>query len=136
MIDWTLCLAVALITTALAASSAAAQPPPRKLAHDPFERRVAQQLVRQAGLRPAVATPSTDGAPASSPAALQAPVLAAELRAVMIGGMRPLVNLGGKILGIGDSVEGFRLVEVLERGAVFTRDGIRVELALGRNREP
>ena len=108
---------------------------PHKLAHDPFDlgtlQRTLQQLLQQAESKSAAAASSSDGTGTAAPAAAQVPVLKAELRAVMVGGARPLVNLGGTILGIGDSVDGFRLVEVRERSAVFVRDGNRVELPLG-----
>lgn len=116
---------------ALAVSSALAQQaPPRALAHDPFERRAVQQLMNTIEAPPAASTPAPEPVPASAPATLK------DLRAVMAGGARPLVNLGGTILGIGDSVEGFSLVEVREHGAVFARDGRRIELVLGRKQAP
>lgn len=122
---------------ALAAAGAAAQATaPRKLAHDPFDRAVVQQLLRQAESKSAAAASAADASGATAPAAAQTPVLAAELRAVMAGGARPLVNLGGSILGIGDSIGGYRLVEVRENSAIFARDGKRVELALGSKRQP
>ncbi len=137
MTKWIIRLAATASMAALAAAGAVAQATaPRKLAHDPFDRGVVQQLMRQAELKSAAAASSSDGTGAAAPAAAQGPVLAAELRAVMAGGARPLVNLGGTILGIGDSVDGFRLVEVRERSAVFARDGNRVELALGHKRQP
>ncbi|MGP1677354.1 MAG: hypothetical protein ACTS6J_09375 [Burkholderiales bacterium] len=131
--------AMAALTAAVAVAQATA---PRKLAHDPFDlgmlQRTLQQLMHQTELKSAAVAPSADGTRASQPAAaqVQVPVLTAELRAVMTGGARPLVNLGGTILGIGDNVDGFRLVEVRERSAVFARDGNRVELPLGRKGQP
>ena len=133
MTKWIIGLAAMASMAALAAAGTVAQATaPRKLAHDPFDRAVVQQLIRQAESQPAAGASSADG----TRAAAQALVLTAELRAVMTGGARPLVNLGGTILGIGDNVEGFRLVEVRERSAVFARGGNRVELALGRKRQP
>jgi hypothetical protein len=128
---------IAALTAAVAVAQATA---PHKLAHDPFDlgtlQRTLQQLLQQAESKAAAASSSPDGTLTSPPAAAQVPVLTTELRAVMLGGARPLVNLGGTILGIGDSDDGFRLVEVRERSAVFVRDGNRVELPLGRKGQP
>jgi len=136
MTKWIIGLAAIASMVALAAAGAVAQATaPHKLAHDPFDlgtlQRTLQQLMQQAESKSAAAASSSGGTGAAAPAAAQVPVLKAELRAVMVGGARPLVNLGGTILGIGDSVDGFRLVEVRERSAVFVRDGNRVELPLG-----
>lgn len=137
MIDWTRCLALLVTTVSLASAGAAAEPPPpRRLAHDPFDRRVERDLMHQAEARAAAAKSSSDGTSATAPAGSQAQILKAELRAVIAGGARPLVNLGGVILDIGDSIDGLRLVEVRESSAIFTRNGNRVELALGRGRTP
>jgi hypothetical protein len=134
MNNWTTWPVVMVAMAALAASGAVAQPTsPRKLAHDPFDRRAAQPSMGRTEPQSPAAAPVAQGTSASAGAA---PTMAAELRAVMIGGARPLVNLGGTILGIGDSMEGFLLVEVRERSAVFTKDGKRIELALGRKQEP
>ena len=136
MTKWIIGLVAIASMVALTAAVAVAQATaPHKLAHDPFDlgtlQRTLQQLMRQAESKSAAAASSSDGTGTAAPAAAQVPVLKAELRAVMVGGARPLVNLGGTILGIGDSVDGFRLVEVRERSAVFVRDGNRVELPLG-----
>lgn len=137
MTKWIIGLVAIASMVALTAAVAVAQATaPHKLAHDPFDlgtlQRTLQQLMQQAESKSAAANSSPDGTRTPAPAAAQVPVLKAELRAVMVGGARPLVNLGGTILGIGDSVDGFRLVEVRERSAVFVRDGNRVELPLGR----
>ena len=42
-----------------------------------------------------------------------------ELRAIVAALDRSLVNLDGFVLEVGESYQGFRLVEVTERGAVF-----------------
>ncbi len=134
MMNWTALSAVMVAMSALVASSAGAQPSAsRKLAHDPFDQRAALLLKDRAAPQPGVAAPMAEGMPRLAPGAS---IMAAELRAVMVGGARPLVNLGGTMLGIGDSTDGYRLVEIHERGAVFARDGKRFELALGRLREP
>lgn len=137
MTKWIMRLAATASLAALAAAGAVAQATaPRKLAHDPFDRSVVQQLLRQAESQSAAAASAMNGTGAAAAAAAPGPDRAAELRAVMAGGARPLVNLGGTILGIGDSVDGFRLVEVRERSAVFSRDGNRLELPLGRKGQP
>jgi len=110
------------------AGAVAQATPPRALVHDPFDRSVVQELMREAAPPPAP--------PPAEPPPPSAPVVTAELRAVMVRGARSLVNLGGTILGIGESAGGLRLVEVRERSAVFATDGGRVEVPLGRRQGP
>ena len=50
------------------------------------------------------------------------------LRSTVIGGERPLANLGGEILAIGEAAHGYRLIEVRAFDAVFLKDGARVRL--------
>ncbi len=52
------------------------------------------------------------------------------LRAVLAAGPKSVVNLGGIILQIGESANGYRLLSVEEDGATFSRDGEKVVLSL------
>ncbi len=47
------------------------------------------------------------------------------LRATMIGSVNRLANVDGRILKIGDQVDGYRVAEIHEQYAVFERDGRR-----------
>lgn len=59
-----------------------------------------------------------------------APEWAPQLRAVMVAGSASMVNVDGSLVGLGEEVEGHRLVEVTERRAVFERDGVLRELEI------
>ena len=48
-----------------------------------------------------------------------------ELQATMIGSINRLANVGGRILKIGDRVDGYRIAEIHEQYAVFEREGRR-----------
>jgi len=48
-----------------------------------------------------------------------------ELQATMVGSTRRLANVDGRIVEIGDVVNGHEVVEILERSAVFERNGTR-----------
>jgi hypothetical protein len=45
-----------------------------------------------------------------------------DLQATMIGGMSRLANVAGRILKPGDEIEGYELIAVYERYAVFRRN--------------
>ena len=53
-----------------------------------------------------------------------------ELRGVLWAGDESLANVSGEILAIGESLEGYVLVEVSEDGAVFERAGTRYSVML------
>ncbi len=60
----------------------------------------------------------------------------ARLFATMRSGQHSLANVNGNIIAIGESIDGYRLIEVHERIAVFMNDGKRYELDLdGTNKE-
>lgn len=48
---------------------------------------------------------------------------AMELRALMLAGKLSLANIGGHIVGIGEEINGYRLVAVNGDGVVLERDG-------------
>ena len=49
-----------------------------------------------------------------------------QLRAVLVAGPKSIVNLGGVILQIGESTNGYRLLEVGEGTATFDRKGEKI----------
>ena len=53
-----------------------------------------------------------------------------ELRGVISGGKEALINVDGEILMVGDEHQGFRLIDVRERTAVFEKNGKRMLLSL------
>ena len=104
-----------LVGHSTAAVSWAGSPPP--LRFDPFRER-----------DPAVVAPRP-AEKRDSDRAFQ-PVLLS----TMVGGERPLANLGGEILGIGDESHGYRLLEVRSFEATFEKEGetLRLEVLVGR----
>lgn len=53
-----------------------------------------------------------------------------QLRAVLVAGSRSVADLGGVILNIGQSTNGYRLISVREEAATFVRNGEQVVLSL------
>jgi len=53
-----------------------------------------------------------------------------ELRGVMLAGDHSLANIGGRVVGIGEDINGYRLITVSEYNAVLEREGVRRELVL------
>ena len=115
---WTIVSAFAglvLVAGITAAQTTAA----RTLKHDPFDWSALQQAVEK----------KPDAAP---PAASETPPPVPKLRAVMRGPSGARVDLEGVILSVGDTIDGYRLLEVRDYSAVFSKDGAAVELNLGQ----
>lgn len=110
-------LVAALASTAGAADGSAARP-----RRDPFAMPTAFRAP------PAVAAGSTK-AVAESP-------WAPRLRGVMVAGQRSMVDIEGVMVVLGDSVDGWRLIKVGERDAVFSRKGKQITLQLAAQKEP
>ena len=125
---------------ALSATAALAQEPGagRALRHDPFSRIAIQRIVQQPPAddrrRSDPARPSevSQAAAAAAPAAAAAVEPLPVLRALLRSGSRPMVNVDGTLLEIGDEIHGMRLVGIGEYSAVFMKKRKLVELALGR----
>ncbi|WP_347250174.1 hypothetical protein [Zoogloea sp.] len=103
-------LLFALLAVAASPSPAADDTPPL-LRHDPFRRPAP----------PPSATPASGAT--SSPAPWQP-----TLRGVLLAGSGALANVDGQMVGIGERIEGHRLVSVSEHQAVFEKDGRRIVL--------
>jgi hypothetical protein len=72
-------------------------------------------------LRPRVAEQTAPVEPASPPL---------ELRAILLAGDASRVDVGGRIVGVGEALDGYRLVSVTEDGAVFEHAGHALRLVL------
>ncbi len=59
-----------------------------------------------------------------------------ELRAVMFDKERSLVDVGGKILALGETVAGYRLIHIEERSATLSKDGHSTILKLDKEKLP
>lgn len=68
----------------------------------------------------------------------QAPLAAGvrpQIRGILFAGDQSLVNLGGKLLGIGESANGYQLLQVGEAQAVFQRGDDVITLKLDPDKE-
>jgi len=102
-------LAYLLVAAAACTSQAlAADVPP--LANDPF-------------LRPQLIEP-----PEPAPAEAASPPL--ELRAILSAGDASRVDIGGRIVRVGEEIDGFTLISVSEDDALFERGGRSIRIAL------
>ena len=62
--------------------------------------------------------------PPPQPQAVVAPEkIQLELTATMVSSIMPMAIVNGELLGIGDSIEGFKLIAVMEGKAIFARGG-------------
>ena len=108
-----------LAGAALLAFCAAALAQRPMLQHDPF-------------LRPAIvgfaAAPSPAGGLGAGANAQSRPRL--QLNAVLAAGSDSIANVDGVMVRIGESVQGYRLVAVNDRSAVFEKNNARVTLTL------
>lgn len=114
------CLLTLLVIGATGA--ALADPPPADTAapllrHDPFRRPGGTQV---GAIAPAV---EVEWRP--------------RLRGVLLAGRSSLANVEGQMVGIGESLDGHRLLSVTDYQAVFEKDGRRITLDMRRPpREP
>ena len=69
--------------------------------------------------RPAVAEQQENMAMSSTNSA----TLALQLRATMQAGSKSLANISGMIIGIGQNIDGYKLVSVGERSVVLSKNG-------------
>ncbi len=118
-------LMVLAATLAPGASVLCEELPPPALQHNPFLRPNLEALGAQSVQPAGAASGRNDGQRektiAKNRAAFEEPL---ELRAILHAGRESLVNVGGVILGIGEEVDGYRLVKVEEREAVFRKDSL------------
>jgi hypothetical protein len=109
---------VALIFTALALPVLGQG---RALQHDPF-------------VRPAVGLVPGNASSVAQPARVKAapegkPRL--NLQAVLVAGPQSIANVDGVMLRVGESIDGYRLLEVQHRSAVFEKNGAKFTLGIG-----
>ena len=106
-------LVVAAMSTFATATAEAAEPQV-ELLRNPFARPAAAELVANAVSVNDVLTRGAN----------------TELRAVLVAGPKSIVDFGGVILRIGDSTNGYRLLEVGEGTATFNRKGEKIVFSL------
>ena len=112
---------LALLLVGAAGTAVADPPPPTNapapvLRHDPFRR--------------------PGGTSTAAPQTVEAQ-WRPQLRGVLLSGRQSLANVEGQMVGIGESLDGHRLLSVTEYQAVFEKDGRRTTLDMRRPlREP
>ena len=106
-------LAVAAMS-AFATATAQAAEPQVELLRNPFSRPAAAELVASAVNVNDVLTMGGN----------------TQLRAVLVAGPKSIVDFGGVILKIGESTNGYRLLEVAEGTATFNRKGEKIVFSL------
>jgi hypothetical protein len=106
-------LVVAAMSIFTSATAEAAEPRV-ELLRNPFARPAAEELVANVVNVNEVPTMESD----------------TELRAVLVAGPKSIVDFGGVILQIGDSTNGYRLLEVGEGTATFNRKGEKIFFSL------
>ena len=111
--------------------------------HDPFNRDAIRETVRKqsAAAEAAAAAATSTAATSAAATPIEAPVQAAPkrmpvLRAVLHGTSRSMANVDGVLLEPGQSIDGYRLIEIGEFGARFVKNGRSVELPLGAGATP
>ena len=95
------------------ASSLVAQPELMSLRNNPFDR---PEILEEH-----TAAPTTS--PVDSAAALAPEEIVLDLTATLVSENAPMVVVDGERLALGEKIEGFKLVAVMEGKAVFTRAG-------------
>ena len=90
-------------------------PQAMRVRHDPFQRPVIPQT--------SVAEPEGSKPPTQE---AWAPKLTATLRA----GRNSMANVNGKIIKLGETITGYKLIEVDERSAVFVKNKQRTHLTI------
>ncbi len=93
------------------------------LNHDPFARPAFLKVTPPSAAQPR-------GNAGVRKGALPEPAWKPELTAVMVAGPKSVVSIDGKIVRLGEEIDGHRLVEVHEQTAVFVKDRKRVTLSL------
>ena len=76
-----------------------------------------------------------DKSAASRNAAAQAALPAMTLRSTMAAGPASLANIGGEILGIGEEINGYRLLAVHPRHVVLEKNDIQKTLSIDNETE-
>jgi hypothetical protein len=77
------------------------------------------------------AHPAPSSAPAEAAGAEPAaPALQPQLRAILYAPTRPLVNISGQILTVGERFGGYQVARIRERSVTLVRNGVKSELGL------
>ena len=85
------------------------------------------ELLRNPFARPALAELAVEGISVNDALTMEGNT---ELRAVLVAGPKSIVDFGGVILQIGESTNGYRLLEVGEGTATFSRKGEKIVFSL------
>ena len=109
--------ALTLVLCLLSASSLAAEVDLMTLQKNPFS-------------RPEAVKPPPPPPPVAVAAVVPPEEVELDLTATMVSPTNPMVIVDGKLLTIGDRIEGFKLIAVMEGSAVFARSGKKYSFAI------
>ncbi len=105
---------LAVLSLFIAASHAGADAVVNGLRHDPFARR-------------AVPPPTSASAPfvrageSAAPVEAPPPPWQPQLRGIMLAGRASVANVGGTVVGLGESIDGWRLIRLEDGFATFVK---------------
>jgi hypothetical protein len=94
-----------------------------QIQHDPFQ--------KPARLQPKIFQPATETT--AKPQVAEFNLAGLALTAILQAGQNSMVILAGKTLKLGDVFEGYRLVEIQERAAVFSKDQKNLVLKIDKS---
>nr|WP_179210281.1 hypothetical protein [Crenothrix polyspora] len=79
-----------------------------RVLHDPFQRPAISQK--------SMAVPETAKTP------VQPPVWIPQLKATLLAGRNSMANVNGKVIKLGETINGYKLIKVGERSAIFVKN--------------
>ena len=98
-----------------------------ELHRDPFVNPLLQQ---QVSLEEVVEAVRTTESPTTDPVPRESFLWQPELRGIIRSEDIAIANIGGKMVGLGEEIDGYRLIKVKERSVVFEKNGKYIPVSL------
>lgn len=98
-----------------------------ELHRDPFVNPLLQQ---QVSLEEIVEAVRTTESPTTDPVPRESFLWQPELRGIIRSEDIAIANIGGKMVGLGEEIDGYRLIKVKERSVVFEKNGKYIPVSL------
>lgn len=103
-----------------------------ELHRDPFVNPLLQQ---QVSLEEVVEAVRTTESPTTDPVPRESFLWQPELRGIIRSEDIAIANIGGKMVGLGEEIDGYRLIKVKERSVVFEKNGKYIPVSLDNTDE-
>lgn len=103
-----------------------------ELHRDPFVNPLLQQQTSQEEIVEAVQITES---PTADPVARESFLWQPELRGIIRSEDIAIANIGGKMVGLGEEIDGYRLINVKERSVVFEKNGKYIPVSLDNTEE-